>query len=251
MSRLPRTRGLHSRPFPGPWAFAQAAPQAAQVRLSSTLNYGGTLRPSAGLLQCLHPLPVQGRPKRAVPSTARHLVFDRRKRRAQFDCPSRPVTVLPMRRPEGSLRLRSRSALASLRLPAAPAGSGSPSPASAATARRTPFNTLPTFPPRLAGLVGLQRLADKRPNPPSRPERPTTNCHHPARTRPPGTLALAKFENKTTREQQRLRRRCGCSSLDNSLKIRTFVSAQRYLPATSELKSCNPYEDPGSLHPDQ
>ncbi len=77
MSRLPRTRGLHSRPFPGPWAFAQAAPQAAQVRLSSTLNYGGILRPSAGLLQCLHPLPVQGRPKPAAPSAARHLVSDR------------------------------------------------------------------------------------------------------------------------------------------------------------------------------
>lgn len=71
-SRLPRTKGLRSRPFPGPWAFAQAAPQAAQVRPSSALSDGGILRPSAGLLQCLHPLPVQGRPKRAVPSAARY-----------------------------------------------------------------------------------------------------------------------------------------------------------------------------------
>ena len=55
--------------------------------------------------------------------------------------------------------LHSRSALAPLRLPAAPAGSSKLSPASAATARRTPSATLPTFPPRLAGLAGLQRLA--------------------------------------------------------------------------------------------
>lgn len=148
--------------------------------------------------------------------------------------------------------LHSRYALAPLRLPAAPAGSSKLSPASAATARRTLFSTLPTFPSRLAGLVGLQRLAVQgRPNPPSRPERPTASCYLPARTRPPGTLALERFEKNTTKEPQRLRRRCGCSSLDNSLKIRTFVSAPRYLPATSELKSCNPYEDPGSLHPDQ
>ena len=42
------------------------------MRLSGSLFDGGILRPSAGLLQCLHPLPVQGRPKRAVPSAARY-----------------------------------------------------------------------------------------------------------------------------------------------------------------------------------
>ena len=181
-------------------------------------------------------------------------VFVRRKRRAQFDRPSCPVTVLPMRWPGGSLRLRSRYALAPLRLPAAPAGSSKLSPASAATARRTPSATLPTFPPRLAGLAGLQRLAVQgRPNPPSRPERPTASCYLPARIRPLGTLPPGKSQDKKIPpgKQQRLRRRCGCSSLDNSLKIRTFVSAPRCLPATSELKSCNPYEDPGSRHPDQ
>ena len=187
-SRLPRTKGLRSRPFPGPWAFAQAAPQAAQVRPSSALSDGGILRPSAGLLQCLHPLPVQGRPKRAVPSAARYCCV----------CPAQAPGAMLL-----SITSRHRTTCATarrkppppLRLPAAPAGSSKLSPASAATARRTPSATLPTFPSRLAGLVGLQRLAVQgRPNPPSRPERPTANGHLPARPRPPGTLALAKFE---------------------------------------------------------
>ena len=192
---------------PGP--SHQAAPQAAQSRPSSSLIDGSILRPSAGLLHGLHPLPVQGRPKRAVPSTARYFCV----------CPAQaPGAVRPSimprhrttyamarRKPPPPLTFRSRYAfaprslhsryaLAPLRLPAAPAGSSKLSPASAATARRTPSATLPTFPPRLAGLAGLQRLADKRPNPPSRPERPTSNGHLPARTRPSGTLALAKFK---------------------------------------------------------
>ena len=42
------------------------------MRPSGSLFVGGILRPSAGLLHGQHPLPVQGRPKRAVPSAARH-----------------------------------------------------------------------------------------------------------------------------------------------------------------------------------
>ena len=180
------------------------------MRLSGSLIDGGILRPTAGLLHGLHPLPVQGRPKRAVPSAARHFRV----------CPAqapgamllsitsrhRTTCATARRKPPPPLSFRSRYAFAPrslhsrytpapLRLPAAPAGSSKLSPASAATARRTPSATLPTFPPRLAGLAGLQRLAVQgRPNPPSRPERPTSNGHLPARPRPPGTLALAKFE---------------------------------------------------------
>ena len=180
------------------------------MRLSGSLVDGSILRPSAGLLHGLHPLPVQGRPKRAVPSAARHF----RVCPAQAPGAVRP-SIMPRhrttyamarRKPPPPLTFRSRYAfaprslhsryaLAPLRLPAAPAGSSKLSPASAATARRTPSATLPTFPPRLAGLAGLQRLAVQgRPNPPSRPERPTSNGHLPARTRPSGTLALAKFK---------------------------------------------------------
>ena len=116
-------------------------------------------------------------------------------RDGQEEASASALVLLPFRFRStlASLTLRARSA--PLRLPAAPAGSSKLSPASAATARRTPSATLPTFPSRLAGLVGLQRLAVQgRPNPPSRPERPTANGHLPARPRPPGTLALAKFE---------------------------------------------------------
>ena len=77
-SRLPRTGGLRSRPHPGPGAFAsgRAASGAGcdcPAHCSSAASSGLT----AGLLHGLHPLPVQGRPKRAVRSAARHLVFDR------------------------------------------------------------------------------------------------------------------------------------------------------------------------------
>lgn len=97
MSRLPRTRGLRSRPFPGPWAFAQAAPLAAQVRLSSTLNNGGILRPSAGRLQCLHSLPVQG--VQSLPQLG-IFVFVWRKRRSQCNRPSpRTPTAICNRQP--------------------------------------------------------------------------------------------------------------------------------------------------------
>ena len=169
-SRLLRTGGLRSRPHPGPGAFASgraASGAVATVRLIDRRQH-----PPAFGRAAPRPAPfARPRPSKACSPL-----------RSSASCvqPSAP-------RPEGSLRLRSRYALAPLRLPAAPAGSSKLSPASAATARRTTLFTLPTFPSRLAGLVGLQRLADKRPNPPSRPERPTANNHRPARTRPTGT----------------------------------------------------------------
>lgn len=128
-SRLPRTQGLRSRPHPGPGAFAQAAPQASQLRLSCSLIEGGILRPAAGLLHGLHPLAVQGRPKRAVRSAARHSLFNR------------PLRC--RKEASGFRRLQPAAAL--------------PQAASAATARRTPPTTLSTCPSRLAGLAGLQR----------------------------------------------------------------------------------------------
>ena len=169
-SRLLRTGGLRSRPHPGPGAFASgraASGAVATVRLTNRRQ---------------HP-PAFGR---AAP------------RPAPFARPRPPKACSPLRssascvqpsapRPEGSLRLRSRYAFAPLRLPAAPAGSSKLSPASAATARRTALFTLPTFLPRLAGLVGLQRWPAKRPNPASRPERPTPDGHRPAQPRPLGT----------------------------------------------------------------
>ena len=77
-SRLLRTGGLRSRPHPGPGAFASGrAVFTAQAATVPTLGDGSLLRPAAGLLQGLHPLTVQGRPKRAAPSAARYFVSNR------------------------------------------------------------------------------------------------------------------------------------------------------------------------------
>ena len=118
-----------------------------RMRLSGSLFVGGILRPSAGLLHGLHPLPVQGRPKRAVPSAARDycvcpaqapgamlLSITSRHRTTCATARRKPPPPLTFRSHSAlvPLPLRFRSTLASLtlrarsaplRLPAAPAGS--------------------------------------------------------------------------------------------------------------------------------
>ena len=156
-SRLPRTQGLRSRPHPGPGAFAQAAPQASQLRLSCSLIDGGILRPDGRAAP--RPAPI-GRPR---PSKAcrplRSSVFfvypaaQAAGVQAEFCvCPSAT-------RPEGSLRL-----------PAAPAGC---SPAAPRFRRHSSANSANhTFDqpvaPRWSGRSAA--LARKRPNPASRPD---------------------------------------------------------------------------------
>lgn len=166
------------------WSSLQAPPGTRGLRIRPR-RHGGAVATVLYIVRRRHP-PAFGR---AAP------------RPAPFARPRPPKACSPLRS-SASLCLTVRSAAERkppppLRLPAAPAGSGSPSPASAATAQRTAIGTLSTFPSRLAGLAVLQRLAvQDRPNPPSRPERPTANCYLPARTRPLGTPGVGKLQEK-------------------------------------------------------
>ncbi len=253
MSRLPRTRGLRSRPHPGPGAFAS----------------GRAASGAGATVQCIvrrrHP-PAFGR---AAPVPA------------PFARP-RPSKACSPFRSSALLCLSGASAGRSATVHHVPSPyylrDGQEEASASADATRSlrsgfrllqpaPVNCRPLPPPQL----GEHRPPHSRPSPRASLVWPVCSVWpskavqtlHPDQSDPrpmatfrhdldrPAHWRWQSLRKKTPRKQQRLRRRCGCSSLDNSLKIRTFVSAPRCLPATSELKSCNPYEDPGSLHPDQ
>ncbi len=77
-SRPPRTKGLRSRPHPGPGAVASGrAAWRRKLRLSIPRCDGGVLRPSAGPGRVFRPLSGLARQSAKAPSSARYFLFDR------------------------------------------------------------------------------------------------------------------------------------------------------------------------------